>query len=261
MTTPTTTQPTQAGREKCKPWCGAEPGSAAWKTYGNAPENVFNGGAFAVKTADGGLEKTRYCSPGCLAAKSPPLTPPTPAPAREVKVGQRYQSSRTGNICKVEWINLATGRLGLCWETGAGSVNWPLEEFVDRKWTLLDHAPATSEPGRACSCGQEDDEPHTPGCPAEPPRPAQEAAKAPVCSAFPSTLHGRCSGNVLERHRYNGRRFLCDGHFLAFESRDFEAMNDDAKPTGLLRDPKVSERLPRPRLTHSAMWADECEDA
>jgi len=178
---------------------------------------------------------------------TPPLAPPAPAPV-ERRAGQRYLSS-TGNICVVTWVNLATERLGLHWETGAGSVDWPIEEFVGRRWKRLPDAPAASEPGRAMypGGGLASDSMH-------PPAPAKKAAKTPVCSAFSPMLHGPCSGSILERHRYNGKRLLCDGHYLAFEAADFEAMSDDdAKPTGLLRDPKIPERLPRPRLAHSSL--------
>jgi len=248
MTTPTTTQPTQAGREKCHADCGKRvidlPGNSYFKF--THPDFCY---------ADG----VKYCTQDCRVARLPPIAPSTPAPAREVKVGQRYQSSRTGNICKVEWINLATGRLGLCWETGAGSVNWPLEEFVDRKWTLLDHAPATSEPGLpfvAKCCGAVGLESHRPHCAfVKPAPPAQEAAKAePKCvgvKSFP------CFGPRALRHTVKGKPpfYLCDGHYLHAEAS--LVPDYDTRKTSI---DSMPERLPRPRLTHSAMWADWAED-
>ncbi len=269
----TTTQPAQAGREKCKPFCGMTYVQLGLGTDRKSPEIDSWRSNSAYPLHGSGYDRPVWCSEMCREARLPHISPPTPAPAIPAVDRLEYQGS---DDC-ITWVKCHANAMCFAHKTH--------RFWVTTKWVEVSTgcAPATSEPGRRSAksietCCTAD------GCCAEvdaecgkcgmracwkhagedhkcASRPAQEAAKAePKCAAFPETLHGPCSGEVLERCRYNGRRLLCDGHFLAFEARDFEAMNDAAKPTGLLRDSEVSERLPRHRLTHSAMWADEASD-
>jgi len=122
-----TNQPAQAGREKCKAFCGMTAGAIsrhaeAEREYRLTPFEPdlwhFN---------------RRYCTPACRDARLSPIAPPTPAPAREVKVGQRRRNAREtftvyaivgehAIVCQVGQVDPVThyvhrGDDSCCWES------------------------------------------------------------------------------------------------------------------------------------------------
>jgi len=256
MTTPTT-QPAQAGREKCAApeWCGM-------KEIGHDPRDKAY---FSDERDNIGvvIDGHIYCSLDCP-SRLPPIAPPTPAPARERRAGQRWRSGHTPPIEFVLAERLVDTNLGYLhgpmetWLSTDGR-RWYFGEIELRALTLLSDAPATSEPGRACGvCDEKTEEPYHCGEPVdEAARPAQEATKASVCVGLDGHV---CSGPVLQRAVGAHRGFMCEKWMLRIESRVTDLTRFGYRTTDILRDPKIPERLPRPRLMHSAMWADEASD-
>lgn len=220
----TTTQPAQAGREKCAAACGR-----TWKYYVDSDCSPMS-----CHSVDTGDDDQVWCSRACRDARLPPIAPPAPAPARERRPvrGDRLEWISTGDrytVLSCDGTHVITRRDG-SEHDGGFSLKEP-----GVKWRFVTDAPAMSEPGRAlcstcmsCPCR----------CPAA--RPAQAAAKARpavpsdddmIASALRAEM---AKARVIER-------------FIATNGRP--PLN------------KAGERLPRTRLTHSAMWADECEDA
>jgi hypothetical protein len=156
---------------------------------------------------------------------------------------------------------------------GGFVVTLPSILWTDASWTmtLLSDAPATSEPGRAETdhvCGN--------GCAVcDPPaaRPAQEAAKAtpklqhdfsdPYCVGPSRRMASKkaqlCSacGRAKNADNIGGRCEPDSSWRQHLEALTFGVVG----LATVLRDPKIPERLSRPRLMHSAMWADFAEDA
>lgn len=219
----TTTQPTQAG---------PPPGYC-----GKVHETRFMGDTFTCNRTD--KHEPRDCK-WHRDRWSPPIAPPTPAPARACKApdwcGFVYKKDTAGQ--KAWLANMVIHVGGYC---------------SDACFDAAEHAPATSEPGRACGCKGLHDASQ---CPPEhatigdcieaqnKPHPAQEAAKAPVLPFSFTDNDGR-------EHRF------ATANCRDNASRDYWSWMKQQSGTSAKELP---EHLPRPRLTHSAMWADWAED-
>jgi len=188
------------------------------------------------------------------------LSPSTPAPARERRAGQRwsfdYDGRHPGSI-----YTLTTVRNGAWWATdknGRESCFASDREFAEQPhmYRFVPDAPATSEPGRASAAEM-----------------ARRAVRAEERIAALSTPKGTRSTQEAAK-----------AEPIEFWQCDKCASDDDTKPTifdGRTRmyckpcrmgletwisaqsgeSPRaLPTRLSRPRLTHSATWADWAED-
>jgi hypothetical protein len=102
------------------------------------------------------------------------------------------------------------------------------------------------QPAPACAHGCSDTQANT-ACPTH----GKPAPAKPACERG-ANLHGgpvllRCTGKGLFRK-------LCEHCYLAIEPLQKGPVGD------VLHESDVPERLGRPKLAHSAMWADEAED-
>jgi hypothetical protein len=258
-----TEQPTQAGPPEgyvpCREKCGryAKPDGADDRCA-----RCASGGEQVLYDAIVGLYGPDW---------QPTIAPPTPAPAREIRVGQRWRVTyaKRKNYQTPPAVIELTDRRKEGWEcrnvenaSFPGWINdshWTEDNDQGATMTLLSDAPATSEPGRACGCKGTHDARQCPPAHAtiddcidaqNAARPPQEAAKAPVCCG---PLHA-CSGPLLERVVGAVSGVMCESWMFRLESIVTRATPASGEPyTG-------PSRLPRPRLTHSAMWADFAED-
>jgi hypothetical protein len=102
------------------------------------------------------------------------------------------------------------------------------------------------QPAPACAYGCSDTQANT-ACPTH----GKPAPAKPACERG-ANLHGgpvllRCTGKGLFRK-------LCEHCYLAIEPLQKGPCGD------VLHESDVPERLERPKLAHSSMWADEAED-
>jgi len=251
MTAPTETQPAQAGPPD---GCVKCPGDSCLRFY--FPRlDMIDGGCMDCRP---GRQVADWTPNPTVAQCLPPVAPPTPAPARTCKA-----KDWCGYLHGDESDPRRAAYLKYC---GAPAL-WGDD---DRGYcsTECRDAPATSEPGRACGCKGPHNDSQCPPAHAtigdcieaqNKAAPAQEAAKAPVCVRSGKPGHMRCDGPVLSRvlgHKDDGAvaALYCELAMQQWEIRAFHNTESETRPYA------GPERLPRPRLTHSAMWADECED-